>query len=89
VDPANNNWFLRNSNTPGGPDITPFAYGAPGWTPVTGDWIKPAATTTAAAATAAVSSGASSSLPTNPLVTGLRRTQALDQVFASGSLGAG
>jgi hypothetical protein len=85
VDPSNNNWFLRNSNTPGGPDITPFAYGAAGWTPVTGDWIKPAPTTTAAVA----SSGVSSSLPANLLVTGLRRTQALDQVFASGSLGAG
>jgi len=37
VDP-NGVWYLRNSNTPGAPDITPFAYGAGGWTPVAGRW---------------------------------------------------
>jgi hypothetical protein len=83
VDPSTNTWYLRNSNSAGSPDIMPFSYGAPGWTPVTGDWIKPAATTTTAAASQAVSS----SLAANMLVTGLRRTQALDQVFASGDLG--
>jgi len=31
-------WSLRNSNTPGAPDITPFAYGGVGAIPVVGDW---------------------------------------------------
>ncbi|MCI0459687.1 MAG: hypothetical protein L0Z62_22275 [Gemmataceae bacterium] len=31
-------WFLSNSNIPGAPDVEPFAYGAPGWIPVVGDW---------------------------------------------------
>jgi hypothetical protein len=31
-------WYLRNRNTPGAPDIQPFAYGAAGWVPVAGDW---------------------------------------------------
>jgi hypothetical protein len=52
-----------------------------GWAPVARDWIKPASTTTAAA----VNRGVSSSLAASMLVTGLRRTQALDQVFATGS----
>jgi hypothetical protein len=26
-DPATATWYLRNSNTPGAPDVTPFAYG--------------------------------------------------------------
>jgi hypothetical protein len=82
VDPSTNIWYLRNSNTPGSPDITPFAYGAPGWTPVTGNWVKPAATPTATTA----SQAATSNPATNPLVTGLSSTKALDQVFASGSL---
>src|SRR5262249_51614954 len=30
-DPATGTWYLRNSNSPGAPDITPFRYGAPGW----------------------------------------------------------
>ena len=29
-------WFLRYSNSPGAPDIAPFAYGAAGWVPVVG-----------------------------------------------------
>jgi hypothetical protein len=37
-DPGTGTWYLRNSNTPGFPDITPFQYGAPGWIPVVGDW---------------------------------------------------
>jgi hypothetical protein len=36
VDPATMTWYLRNSNTPGAPDVTPFAYGMPAWTPVAG-----------------------------------------------------
>ena len=31
-------WYLRNSNSPGAPDIAPFAYGGPGWVPIVGDW---------------------------------------------------
>jgi hypothetical protein len=31
-------WFLRNSNSSGLADITPFAYGGPGDVPVVGDW---------------------------------------------------
>jgi hypothetical protein len=31
-------WYLRNANSPGAPDIAPFAYGARGDTPVVGDW---------------------------------------------------
>ncbi len=37
-DPAAGVWYLRFSNSPGAPDVAPFAYGAPGWTPVIGDW---------------------------------------------------
>src|SRR5262249_27114185 len=37
-DPTTGTWYLRETNTPGAPDIVPFAYGAPGWTPVVGDW---------------------------------------------------
>jgi hypothetical protein len=31
-------WFLRNSNSAGAPDIAPFLYGLSGWQPVVGDW---------------------------------------------------
>src|SRR5262249_5641098 len=31
-------WYLRNSNSPGAPDVKPFAYGAADWIPVSGDW---------------------------------------------------
>ncbi len=37
-DPATGTWYLRASNTLGPPDSGPFAYGAPGWSPVSGDW---------------------------------------------------
>jgi len=37
-DPASGQWYLRASNSPGTPDIAPFAYGGAGWTPVAGDW---------------------------------------------------
>jgi hypothetical protein len=37
-DPATATWYLRNSTSGGFPDVTPFAYGAPGWHPVVGDW---------------------------------------------------
>jgi hypothetical protein len=38
VDPATMTWYLKNTNQPGAPDVPPFRYGAPGWTPLTGDW---------------------------------------------------
>jgi hypothetical protein len=31
-------WYLRNSNSAGAPDFTPFPYGGIGWKPVVGDW---------------------------------------------------
>jgi hypothetical protein len=31
-------WYLRNANSPGDPDYTPFQFGALGWVPVVGDW---------------------------------------------------
>ncbi len=37
-DPATGKWFLRNTDTGGPPDVAPFAFGAPGWLPVVGDW---------------------------------------------------
>jgi hypothetical protein len=37
-DGSTGKWYLRNSNSPGAPSVTPFAYGGQGWTPVTGDW---------------------------------------------------
>jgi hypothetical protein len=37
-NPATATWYLKNSNTAGAPDITPFAYGGGGWIPVAGDW---------------------------------------------------
>src|SRR5205814_586016 len=36
--PGTATWYLRNSNTPGAPDIAPFAYGVGSWTPLAGDW---------------------------------------------------
>jgi len=47
VDPATNFlvWKLRNSNNPGAPDIAPFAYGALGQVPITGDWNADGVTT--------------------------------------------
>jgi hypothetical protein len=41
-------WYLRNSNSPGAPDIPPFAYGAAGWVPVVGDWNGDGVTTVGA-----------------------------------------
>ncbi len=36
-------WKLRNSVSGGAPDVTPYAYGAAGWIPLTGDFGFPAA----------------------------------------------
>jgi parallel beta-helix repeat protein len=41
-------WYLRNENSPGAPDIPPFAYGAAGWVPVVGDWNGAGVTTVGA-----------------------------------------
>jgi hypothetical protein len=37
-DPATGIWYLRDSATPGAPNAGQFAYGAPGWIPLVGDW---------------------------------------------------
>src|SRR4051812_47526162 len=37
-DPKTATWYLRNSNTAGGPDAGQFRYGSPGMVPVAGDW---------------------------------------------------
>jgi len=37
-DPGFGTWYVRHTNSPGAPDVPPFAYGAPGWVPVSGDW---------------------------------------------------
>ncbi|MCC6418515.1 MAG: hypothetical protein IT429_09770, partial [Gemmataceae bacterium] len=37
-DPTSGNWFLRNSNSAGPPDIPTFAYGGAGQLAVVGDW---------------------------------------------------
>jgi hypothetical protein len=37
-NPGNAAWYLRNTDTPGGPDFAPFLYGLTSWTPVVGDW---------------------------------------------------
>jgi hypothetical protein len=37
-DPSTGTWYLKTTNQPGASDFPPFRYGAPGWTPLTGDW---------------------------------------------------
>jgi hypothetical protein len=37
-DPATARFYLRNSNSAGGPSVAAFAFGAPGWKPIVGDW---------------------------------------------------
>src|SRR5262249_7161856 len=37
-NPATATWYVKNTNSPGAPDVAPFAYGAVGWKPVAGDW---------------------------------------------------
>src|SRR4051812_49050056 len=44
-DPSTATWYLRNSNTADTPDVAPFAYGAPGWVSVNGDWNGDGTTT--------------------------------------------
>ena len=38
VLPSTGGWYLRSTVGPGAPDVAPFAYGGPGWTPLGGDW---------------------------------------------------
>src|SRR5205823_3981882 len=37
-DPSTATWYVKNTNASGPPSLQPFAYGAPGWIPVAGDW---------------------------------------------------
>ena len=34
-------WHLRNTASPGMPDLAPFAYGVSSWTPLAGAWAPP------------------------------------------------
>ncbi len=38
---ADETWYLKNSNSPGAPDIAPFQYGGFGWDGLTGHWNGP------------------------------------------------
>jgi hypothetical protein len=44
-DPTTGTWYLRDENSPGGPDGGKFAYGGAGWDPVNGDWTGDGTTT--------------------------------------------
>jgi hypothetical protein len=37
-DPKTATWYLRDTNSPGAPSTAPFAFGAPGWVALVGDW---------------------------------------------------
>jgi hypothetical protein len=37
-DPTTVTWYLRNEDSAGPPETTPFSYGFSTWTPVVGDW---------------------------------------------------
>ncbi len=39
-DPQSAGFYLRNTNTAGSPDVNPFVYGAPGQTPILGNWAS-------------------------------------------------
>lgn len=39
-DASTGTWYLRSTPGPGSPDLGVFAYGAPGWVGVTGDWDR-------------------------------------------------
>jgi hypothetical protein len=47
-DPSTGTWYLRNDDSGGSPDVTPFAYGAPGWVGVSGDRTGSGTTTVGA-----------------------------------------
>jgi hypothetical protein len=36
--PGQANWYIRDSPSPGAPDVSLFPYGGAGWVPVSGDW---------------------------------------------------
>jgi hypothetical protein len=40
VDPTGK-WYLRFADNPGAPDVTPFPFGLPSWTPLGGTWGLP------------------------------------------------
>jgi dienelactone hydrolase len=44
-DPSTGTWYLRSSNSPGTFNAGTFAYGAPGWIPVVGEWDGKGTTT--------------------------------------------
>jgi hypothetical protein len=46
-DPAGT-WYLRNTASPGTPDVPLFAYGLGSWTPLAGAWTPPSQTQVAA-----------------------------------------
>jgi hypothetical protein len=43
VDPASATWYLRNTNSAGFPDFTPFSFGLGAWQPLGGRWAQPGA----------------------------------------------
>jgi hypothetical protein len=93
-------WYLRDTASAGSPDITPFAYGLGTWTPMAGTWSVPSQAVLASGGTRTPSLDFRAPGPSDlaaavngPLgrltVAGVRRTQALDQVFASGGFSLG
>jgi hypothetical protein len=47
-DPGTATWYLRNSDSPGAPDLPAFGYGLPGWLGLVGDWNGDSVTTVGA-----------------------------------------
>ena len=94
VDPTGSRgatWYLSDDNR--NVSYTPFAYGAAAWTPLGGVWNPPAAGSPMAATGVAPSAAAGPVL--DPYAVARlaqaedRRHQALDSLFASGSIGDG
>jgi hypothetical protein len=84
VDP-NGGWCLRTSNSAGLPDVSPFLYGLPGWTPVVGAWASASRPSPSLDHLGRTSPSADQMA--DSLVPG-SRLDALDQVFAQDGLGA-
>ncbi|HYT93980.1 MAG TPA: hypothetical protein VEL76_34995 [Gemmataceae bacterium] len=66
-DPATATWYLRNELSAGAPDAGQFAYGAPSWQPVVGNFKSLAANPLTTPAVPAAPDGALLSLNLNPL----------------------
>jgi hypothetical protein len=91
-DPAGT-WYLRNTASPGFPDISPFPYGLGTWNPVAGEWSFPPSVLPGAGNTGNANPGLGVSTPSDHAAVngsltrlgaaGMRRTQALDQIFAA------